>query len=241
MTARAAPRFADNLVPLRGGLDGPQLAGWTPGPPVKTGLGCQLYADQMIPVADGVSLAADVYTPKSAGRYPAVIAFSAYSKELQSSGAPTGTNETGSPPVFTDRGYVHIIVTRRGMGRSQGESVVFFNDADVQDHAAVIAWAAAQPWCDGQVVLFGSSYYAITPVQVAARRPPALRAFFVNEMCTDYFRHIAMFGGAPQIDFLTLWMGANLTESQYRLHVPPLVRAVMSQVFNSPLKHLWWP
>jgi hypothetical protein len=106
--------FWDNLIPLRSGLDRPQLAGWTPGPPAKSGLGCVLYADQMIPVDDGVSLAADVYTPKVKGRYPAILVFSAYSKELQSSGAPTGTSETGSPSIFTDRGYAHVVIARRG-------------------------------------------------------------------------------------------------------------------------------
>jgi uncharacterized protein len=234
-------RFWDNIIPLRGGLDGPQLAGWTPGLAAKSGLGCRLCSDQMIPVGDGVSLASDVYLPKAPGRYPAIVAFAAYSKELQGSGAPTGNSETGSSPVFTDHGYAHIIVSRRGMGRSQGDSGVFLNDGDVADHAKVIAWAAGQPWCDGSVVLFGTSYYALTSVQVAATQPPALKGFFVNEMCTDYFRHIIMFGGAPQIDFLTLWMGANFNAMQYKLHLPPLVRALMSQVFNSPLKHLWWP
>ncbi len=195
----------------------------------------------MIPVADGVSLAADMYTPKRPGRYPAVVLFSAYSKALQASGAPTGTNEIGSAPVFTDRGYVHMTVTRRGMGRSQGESVLFFNDTDVEDHAKVIAWAAAQPWCDGNVVLFGTSYFGITQAQVAAKQPPALKGFFSIEMCTDYFRQIVMFGGAPQTDFLTLWMGANFSESQFKLRVPPLVRALASQVLNSPLRHWWRP
>jgi predicted acyl esterase len=142
---RPKSRISDNLIPIRGGLSGPQLAGWTPGPPLRSGLGCMLYADRMIPVADAASLAADVYVPKAPGRYPAVVVFSGYNKELQSSGAPTGTNETSSPPVFTDRGYAHVIVTRRGVGRSQGESVVFFNDTDVEDHARVIAWAASQP------------------------------------------------------------------------------------------------
>ena len=127
------------------------------------------------------------------------------------------------------------------MGRSQGESGVFFNDIDLADYAKVIAWAAEQSWCDGNVVLFGTSYYALAAAQVAATQPPALKGFFINEMCTDYFRHVIMFGGAPQIDFLTLWMGANFTETQYKLHLPPLVRALMSHVFNSPLKRLWWP
>jgi putative CocE/NonD family hydrolase len=233
--------FLDNIVPLKGGIDGPQLAAWTPGPAVKSGLGCVLYADQMIPVDKDVSLAADVYTPKAAGRYPAIVVFSAYSKELQSSGAPTGTNEIGSPPIFTGRGYVHVVVARRGIGRSQGESVVFCNDTDGEDHAKVIAWTAVQPWCDGNVVLFGTSYYGMSQALVAVKQPPALKGFFSIEMCTDYFRHIVMFGGAPQVDFLTLWMGANFTNLQKNLHVPPLVRALLSHAFNSPLKRWWWP
>lgn len=235
------PRFWDNLIPLRGSLFGEQLAGWTPGPPVMSGLGCTMLSDQPVPVADNVSLAADIYLPQRPGRYPAVVVFSAYSKELQTAGAPTGTNETGSPPVFTDRGYVHIIVARRGMGRSQGKTGVFFNDRDVDDHERVIAWAAEQPWCDGNVVLFGTSYYGMVQPQVAVRRPPALKAFFSNEMCTDYFRHIVQFGGAPALYFVSLWMGANFTRTQIRLHVPPLIRALASQILNSPLKRFWWP
>jgi uncharacterized protein len=49
-------------------------------PPAKGGLGCVLYADPMIPLDDGVSRAADVYTPKAKGRYPAVLVFSAYNQ-----------------------------------------------------------------------------------------------------------------------------------------------------------------
>ncbi|HWJ73306.1 MAG TPA: CocE/NonD family hydrolase [Kaistia sp.] len=235
------PGFWDNLVPPKGGLSGAQLAGWTPGPAARSGLGCRILADQMIEVAPGVALAADVYLPKQPGRYPAVVAFAAYSKELQAAGAPTGNNETGSPPIFADRGYAHIIVARRGMGRSTGADGVYLNDTDVEDHAKVIQWAAAQPWCDGQVVLFGTSYYGMTQPQVARLRPAPLKAFFAIEMCTDFFRHIAMFGGAPQPDFFATWMGANFTPLQSRLHVPPLVRALMSRILNSPLKHLWWP
>ena len=109
--------FADNLISLKTDLPAPQTAGWTPGASVMTGLGCTIHADQMIPVAENISLAADIAAPAKPGRYPAVVVFSAYSHQLQNTGAPTGTNETGEGPVFTDRGYVHIVVSRRGMGR----------------------------------------------------------------------------------------------------------------------------
>jgi putative CocE/NonD family hydrolase len=241
-TSNGKAGFFDNLVPLRGDTFGPQLAGWSPGAPVATGLGCRIHAkDAMVPVDEHTSVAVDVYTPKQPGRYPAILAFAAYSKELAPSGAPTGTNETGSPPVLTDRGYVHVIAARRGMGRSQGSSTVWFSDQDVEDHAKIIEWAAAQPWCDGNVVTFGTSYYGITQPQVAAKKPPALKAFFAIEMCTDFFRHIVMFGGAPQAYFLSLWTGGNFTESQEKLRVPPIANALLSHVFNSRLKRYWWP
>jgi uncharacterized protein len=235
------PPLLDNLIPLKIRLDQAQTAGWTPGPPVHTGLGHIVHADQMIPVANDVALAADITTPRKPGRYPAVVVFSAYSHQLQSSGAPTGTNETGEPQLFADRGYTHVVVSRRGMGRSQGDSVVFFNDIDVDDHVAVIDWCARQPWCDGNVVLYGISYYAVVQPLVAIRQPPALTGFFAQGTDTDYFRHMVMTGGAPQVDFLTLWMGANFTLAQEALHVSPIVRAALSHVLNSPLKHLWAP
>jgi putative CocE/NonD family hydrolase len=230
-----------NLISYKTRIDQQQTAGWTPGAPVHTGLGCHIHGEQMIPVADGISLEAEICTPKQAGAYPSVVLFSAYGHQLQQSGAPTGTNETGEAPVFTERGYNHVVVSRRGMGRSDGDSVVYFNDTDVDDHAAVIDWVSRQEWCNGDVFLFGTSYYAVVQPEVAVRQPPALRGFFAYGTDTDYFSQIVMTGGAPQIDFLTLWMGANFTETQEDLQISPTTRAALSHVLNSPLKTLWQP
>ena len=101
------------------------------------------------------------------------------------------------------------------MGRSGGTQNVFLSPEDVDDHERAIAWAAAQPWCDGRVALFGTSYYGMTQPLVAVRRPPALKAFFCNEICTDYFRHLAQFGGVFNLYFCSLWMGANFTPAMY--------------------------
>lgn len=234
--------WLDNLIPLKApSLEHEQLAGWQPGAPAATGLGCRLLADQRVPVAGDVTLSADVYVPRVAGRYPAIVQFAAYSRELHTAGMPTGSNEIGCPPVFTDRGYGQVVVMRRGMGRSGGTEAVFLSPEDVDDHERVIAWAAAQPWCDGRVVLFGTSYYGMTQPLVAVRRPPALKAFFCNEICTDYFRHLLHFGGVCNLSFFNLWMGANFTPAMYRLRVPPVVRALLSHITNSPLKRFWQP
>ncbi|GAA4800433.1 hypothetical protein GCM10023200_41630 [Actinomycetospora chlora] len=225
-------------IPLKPSTAGPQYAGWTPRAVAMEGLGDAVHAGQRVPVGDGVTLNADVYTPAVAGRYPAVVSFAGYSTEWHTAGIPTGSNEIGSPPVFTDRGYCPVIVERRGMGRSGGEPGMFFSDQDVDDHEAVIAWAAEQPWCNGEVVLFGTSYYGMTQPQVAARRPPALRAFFANEICTDFVRQFQQFAGVPNSFFLALWLGANFTDAREAGRMSPTVRALVSRLTNGPLHPL---
>jgi putative CocE/NonD family hydrolase len=179
----------DNLIPIRKRLNGPQYAGWMPNQFAESGCGCQIHADERIPMRDGVQLSADVYRPRKEGRFPAIVQFAAYSRELHSAGFPSGSNEVGCPPVFTDRGYAQVVICRRGMGRSGGDRQIFFSRSDVEDHYQCIEWAARQSWCNGNVVLFGTSYYGMTQPQVAVQRPPSLRAFFAHEICTDFFRH----------------------------------------------------
>jgi hypothetical protein len=40
----------------------------------------------------------------------------------------------------------------------------------------VIAWLAEQPWCDGTVGMWGTSYSGFNSLQLACERPPALKA-----------------------------------------------------------------
>jgi len=102
--------WLDNLIPLKAPrLDEHQLAGWQPKAVAMQELGCRILADQRVPVDGGVSLSADVYTSKRPGRYPAIVMFAAYSHELHTAGIPTGSNEIGSPPIFTDRGYAPVV------------------------------------------------------------------------------------------------------------------------------------
>jgi len=74
--------------------------------------------------------------------------------------------------------------------------------------------------------------------QVAARRPPALKAFFANEICTDFYRQLAQFGGVPNLYFLSLWAGANFTQKQFDLRMSPNRRALISHLTNGRLHPL---
>jgi putative CocE/NonD family hydrolase len=222
----------DNFIPLHGRINHAQYAGWEPTRFADSGLGCHLESDVGIPMADGTLLSADVYRPRKSGRYPVIVQVSAYNKELHASGLPKGTNEVGSPPVITDRGYVQVLASRRGMGRSQGHSGGFAGEQEIDDYVRAVEWAAEQPWSNGDVCLFGTSYYALIQPLVALRRPAPLRAMFANEICTDFFRHLVNYGGSVNNRFLALWLGANFKDSDFATTVEPWKRALASQFVN---------
>ncbi len=211
-----------------------QLAGWNPSCVAESGLGCQLMADVMIPMPDGIKLSADVYLPAKAGKYPVILQFSAYNRDLHTTGLPTGNNEIGSPPVITDRGYVQVVVTARSIGRSEGSFQPWQNEQETDDHYHCIDWASKQSWSNGDVCLFGTSYYGMNQASVAVRNPPALKAFFANEICTDFYRHVFHYGGISNVDFMSLWVGANFNPSTVHRYVAPWKRALLSYIINRP-------
>jgi putative CocE/NonD family hydrolase len=71
------------------------------------------------------------------------------------------------------------------------------------DALEVIAWLAAQPWCTGKVGMMGNSWGGFNALQVAARRPPALRAIITSCSTDDrYADDIHYMGGCLLTDNL---------------------------------------
>ena len=75
-------------------------------------------------------------------------------------------------PHFADAGYAAIRVDMRGSGDSEGVMLDEYSEQEMTDGVDVIAWIAEQPWCDGNVGMFGKSWGAYTSFQVASKRPP---------------------------------------------------------------------
>ena len=173
--------------------------------------GVRVERDVLIPTSDGTCLAADIFRPATEGAYPAILGVHAYDSAMQSAPsmpqAMQGRNaqaEAGDPGFYVRRGYAHVIANARGTGRSQGE-YTHYGPRDARDIADLIAWIAAQSWCNGNVGMFGASYLSVCAKQVAALNPPALKAVFAPYGYTDFYRDKFYHGGILAQSFLTSW------------------------------------
>lgn len=118
---------------------------------------------RMIPVGDGVSLAATVWKPAEADEpLPTVLVLTPYVSDE--------THQRAKK--FARAGYAYVSVDVRGRGSSEGEYRPMWGHG--RDGARVIQWLADQTWSDGRVVMRGGSYRGMTQWQVMAAAPDAL-------------------------------------------------------------------
>ena len=99
--------------------------------------------------------------------------------------------ETVNPEWWVPRGYAAVRVDGRGSGKSPGQCEPW-SLAEAIDFYDAIEWAAAQPWCNGNVGLSGISYYAINQWFVANLQPPSLKAIMPWEGFADHLPRRAL-------------------------------------------------
>src|SRR5205823_4007302 len=100
----------------------------------------------MVPMADGVRLATDVYRPALAGEalpgpFPALMERTPYGKQRD--------DLVAMAKVFARRGYVVAVQDVRGRYASEGEWYAFAKEGP--DGKEAVEWLAGQPFCDGKV------------------------------------------------------------------------------------------
>ncbi|HYZ10463.1 MAG TPA: CocE/NonD family hydrolase [Actinomycetota bacterium] len=138
-----------------------------------------------ITMADGVHLAATLYLPDHGeGPWPAVLEYLPYRKDDW-----TLPRDLALYPYLVDRGYAGARVDIRGTGRSEGRLPDGeYSERELEDGEAVIAWLASRPWSNGAVGMWGISWGGFNAIQMAMRRPPALRAIVAVDASDDLFR-----------------------------------------------------
>ena len=78
--------------------------------------------------------------------------------------------------MLANAGFVCVRLDVRGTGGSGGIAEDEYTEAEQLDGVEVVDWMSRQEWCTGSVGSWGKSYGGFSCIQLAARRPPALRA-----------------------------------------------------------------
>jgi len=146
---------------------------------------------ERIPLSDGVHLACRYWLPEGAGSNP-VPAILEYIPYCTRDG--TAARDEAMHPYFAGHGYAAVRVDIRGSGESEGVLLDEYLELEQDDALEVIAWIAEQAWCDGNVGMMGKSWGGFNGLQVAARRPPALKCiitvFFTDDRYADDVHYI---------------------------------------------------
>jgi len=151
-----------------------------------------------IPLRDGTRLAARIWLPEDAEQkpVPAILEYLPYRKR-----DGTAERDALTHPYFAGHGYAAVRVDMRGSGESDGILLDEYLKQEQDDCLEVFQWLARQPWCTGACGMIGISWGGFNGLQVAARRPPELKA--VISLCsTDdrYADDIHAMGGCMLVD-----------------------------------------
>ena len=176
-----------------------------------------LERDVKVPVREGFTIDVDLIRPDAEGKFPAILSLSPYPKEGMTDrlwpgvygarrvrGQPDSSIEVGPYEFLVRRGYVEIIGSVRGTGKSGGT----WRNMDSKEHQDVydiVEWAAKQPWCNGNVGMMGVSYLAWNQYPAAALNPPHLKAIMPFFGATDCYRDLWYHGGILSAHFLKFW------------------------------------
>jgi len=164
-----------------------------------------------IPLADGTRLAARIWLPVESDRqpFPALLEYIPYRKN-----DGTAIRDAIRHPYLAGHGYACVRVDMRGSGESDGILCDEYLLQEQDDCLEVMAWIAAQPWCDGKIGMFGKSWGGFNSLQVAARRPPQLKALITIGFTDDrYHDDVHYMGGcllaSQMLPWATVMFGIN--------------------------------
>lgn len=129
----------------------------------------RLERNLMIPMRDGKQLAADYYRPDVEGKFPVIVEYIPYRKDDASRSGLDALH------YFAERGFIGLRLDVRGTGSSDGFNTDEYHPQEQLDGYDAIEWLAKQPWTNGNIGLFGTSYGGFTCLQVAMHRPPHLK------------------------------------------------------------------
>ena len=187
-----------------------------------------------IPLSDGVRLAARIWRPVTAVQtpVPAILEYIPYRKT-----DGRRADDEQIHPYFAGHGYACARVDIRGCGDSEGLLQDEYLRLEQEDALEVIAWLAAQPWCDGNVGMMGLSWGGFNSLQVAARAPEALKAIIAVGATVDRYNDDVHYKQGCLLNEHFGW-GSSFTSFQTRPPDPAVVGEVWREMWLERLENL---
>ncbi len=173
----------------------------------------------MVPMRDGVRLAADVYRPARDGkpvdgRFPTLLTRTPYNKQ----------GSAAEAKYYASRGYAVVANDCRGRYASEGTWRLMVDDP--ADGFDIVEWIARQPWSDGKVGTFGTSYPGGTQHALAEMSPPHLTTMIPIDALSNCGVSGMRHGGAFELRFMNWMFNQGASNSQAALANPALKAAL---------------
>ncbi len=176
-----------------------------------------------VKMRDGVTLRADIFRPQADGKFPVLLQRTPYNKD---NGVDFGLKGAA-------RGYVVIFEDVRGRYASEGEWYTFKNEPN--DGYDTIEWAAALPYSNGKVGMFGGSYVGATQMLAAITHPPHLAGICPVVTASNYHSNWTYQGGAFEQWFDENWT-SGLSHDAF-IHFVQRNTNALSGIWKLPLSN----
>lgn len=98
-------------------------------------------------------------------------------------------------------------------GRHVSEGAFYPYRDESADGYDTVEWCAAQPWCNGDVGMFGISYHGAMQWLAAVEAPPALQAIAPGVTSDSYYDSWTYLGGAFQSFWISDWAAAFVLDN----------------------------
>ncbi|MCI0902435.1 MAG: CocE/NonD family hydrolase [Chloroflexi bacterium] len=168
----------------------------------------KIESNTAVAMRDGVTLYADIYRPDGDGPYPTILQRTPYDKTANL------THTMLDPIRAAKAGFAVVIQDTRGRHASEGEFYAFRDD--INDGFDTVEWAAAQPWSNGKVGMYGASYVGATQWLAATARPPHLVTIAPTVTASNYHDGWTYQGGAFELGFNMSWTLLQLTLANFK-------------------------
>ena len=200
----------------------------------------QSFSSHFVSMDDGVNLAADVYLPEgyASEKLPVLVMFERYWRSSESRKNKGETPKLyGRDKLFSENGYVIIIVDTRGAGASFGARLSEYSPEEVMDAKTVVDWIIEQSWSNGKVGSYGTSYTGTTAELLCATKHPAVKAVVPGWSDFDLYRSPARPYGLVASKFIRKWgLYVRLLDRNRSMLIGSKIRPVVKDSLKPALK-----